>query len=146
MEFHRPDPDPVHPGVVMAGSGEALTHGRLRARVNRLAHLLRAAGLRRGDHFAIFMENHQRYIECGRAGMRSGLYFTNINCYLSPGELAYILNNSQSQVLITSQSRRTAALEALVCGGAIVGHGAAAWCVAWRRKTRPPLRRSLFEL
>ena len=101
MEFHRPEPDPDHPAVVMAGSGETVTHGRLRARVNRLAHLLRAAGLRRGDHFAIFMENHPRYIECGRAGMRSGLYFTNVNSYLTPGELAYILNNSQSQVLIT---------------------------------------------
>jgi long-chain acyl-CoA synthetase len=110
---HRPEPDPDQPAVVMAGSGETLTHGRLRTRVNKLAHLLRAAGLRRGDHFAIFMENHPRYIECGRAGRRSGLYFTNINCYLTPGELAYILNNSQSQVLITSQSHRAVALEAL---------------------------------
>ena len=65
---HRPEPDPDQPAVVMAGSGETLTHGRLRTRVNKLAHLLRAAGLRRGDHFAIFMENHPRYIECGRAG------------------------------------------------------------------------------
>ena len=114
MEFiHRPEPDPNQPAVVMAGSGETLTHGGLRARVNRLAHLLRAAGLRRGDHFAIFMENHPRYIECGRAGGRSGLYYTNVNCYLTPDELAYILNNSQSQVLITSQWHRAVALEAL---------------------------------
>jgi long-chain acyl-CoA synthetase len=59
------------------------------------------------------MENHSRYIECGRAGGRSGLYYTNVNCYLTPGELAYILNNSQSQVLITSQLHRAVALEAL---------------------------------
>jgi long-chain acyl-CoA synthetase len=114
MEFiHRPESDPNQPAVVMAGSGETHTHDRLRARVNRLAHVLRAAGLRRGDHFAIFMENNARYIECGLAGERSGLYFTNANCYLTSGELAYILNNSQSQVLITSQSRRAIALEAL---------------------------------
>jgi acyl-CoA synthetase (AMP-forming)/AMP-acid ligase II len=69
MEFsHRLEPDPNLPALVMAGSGETLTHGRMRARVNKVAHLLRAAGLRRGDHFAIFMENHPRYIECGRAG------------------------------------------------------------------------------
>jgi long-chain acyl-CoA synthetase len=48
-----------------------------------------------------------------RLGGRSGLYYTNVNCYLTPGELAYILNNSQSQVLITSQSHRAVALEAL---------------------------------
>jgi long-chain acyl-CoA synthetase len=114
MEFsHRLEPDPNQPAVVMAGSGETLTYGRLRARVNRLAHLLRAAGLRRGDHFAIFMENHRRYIECCLAGGRSGLYFTNINCYLTPGELSYILNNSQAQLLITSESHRAVALDAL---------------------------------
>jgi hypothetical protein len=70
---HRLEPEPNRPAVVMAGSGETLTHWRLRARVNKVAHLLRAAGLRHGDHFAIFMENHPRYIECGRAGGRSGL-------------------------------------------------------------------------
>jgi long-chain acyl-CoA synthetase len=110
---HRIEPNPDQPAIIMAGSGETLTHGRLRARTNRLAHLLRATGLRRGDHFAIFMENHPRYIECGMAGGRSGLYFTNVNCFLTAAEVAYILNNSESQVLITSQSRRAVALEAL---------------------------------
>ena len=33
MEFsHRLEPDPNLPALVMAGSGETLTHGRLRAR------------------------------------------------------------------------------------------------------------------
>jgi long-chain acyl-CoA synthetase len=110
---HRIEPEPDQPAIVMAGSGETLTFGRLRAQANRLAHLLRAAGLRRGDHFAIFMENHPRYFECGTAGARSRLYFTNVNCFLTAAEVAYILNNSESQVLITSQSRRAVALEAL---------------------------------
>ena len=59
------------------------------------------------------MENHIRYVECGAAGHRSGLYYTNVNSYLTASELAYIVNNSQSQVLITSQARRATALEAL---------------------------------
>jgi len=105
--------DPHHPAIIMALSGETITHGELEARANRLAHLLRAAGLKKGDHCAIFMENHPRYLECGFAAERAGLYYTNVNSYLTPGELAYILNNSLSQVLITSQSRLAVAREAL---------------------------------
>jgi long-chain acyl-CoA synthetase len=107
---------PSHPAVIMALSGETITHGQLEARANKLAHLLRAVGLKRGDHCAVFMENHPRYIECGFGADRAGLYYTNVNSYLTPSELAYIVNNSLSQVLITSQSHLAVAFEALrVC-------------------------------
>ncbi len=70
---------------------------------NRLAHLLRAHGLKRLDHYSIFMENNDRYLEACGAGERSGLYYTCVNSYLTADELAYILNNSESKVLITSR-------------------------------------------
>ena len=57
--------EPSRPAIIMAFSGETITHGQLEARANKIAHLLRAAGLKRGDHCAVFMENHPRYIECG---------------------------------------------------------------------------------
>jgi long-chain acyl-CoA synthetase len=101
------------PAVVMAGSGETVTYGELEARSNRLAHLLRAAGLKRLDHYAIFMENHPRYIECCAAGERSGLYYTAVNSFLNAGEVAYIIDNSLSRVLITSEAKRDIALAAL---------------------------------
>jgi long-chain acyl-CoA synthetase len=98
---------------VMAGSGEAISYRELEARANRLAHLLRAAGLRRLDHYAIFMENHPRYVECCAAGERSGLYYTCVNSFLTAPELAYILNNSLAKILITSEAKREIALAAL---------------------------------
>jgi long-chain acyl-CoA synthetase len=101
------------PALVMAGSGESVSYRELEARSNRLAHLLRAAGLRRCDHYAIFMENHPRFVECCAAGERSGLYYTCINSFLTAPELAYMVNNSQSKVLFTSQAKRDIALEAL---------------------------------
>ena len=104
---------PDQPAVVMARSGEIVTYRELEASSNRLAHLLRDAGLRRLDHFSVFMENHPRYVECGAAGARAGLYYTNVNSHLTARELAYILTNSLSQVLITSQARREVALDAL---------------------------------
>ena len=51
------------PAFIMAGSGETVTYAELEARTNRLAHLLRAHGLRRLDHYSIFMENNARYLE-----------------------------------------------------------------------------------
>jgi long-chain acyl-CoA synthetase len=101
------------PAIIMAGSGETITYRELDAHSNRLAHLLRAAGLKPRDHYAVFMENHARFAECDVAGERSGLYYTNVNSFLTARELAYIVNNSLSQVLITSQAKRQIALEAL---------------------------------
>ena len=80
---------PDRPAFVMAQTGAAVTYAELQARSNRLAHLLRARGLRRLDHYAIFMENNARYIECCSAGARAGLYYTCINSYLTPHEVAY---------------------------------------------------------
>ena len=101
------------PAIVMGRSGETITYRELEARSNRLAHLLRAIGLKRLDHYAIFMENHPRFVECCAAGERSGLYYTAVNSFLTAGELAYIVNNSQSKVLIASQAKRESALAAL---------------------------------
>ncbi|MFI4998705.1 MAG: AMP-binding protein [Reyranellales bacterium] len=103
----------AHPAVIMAGTGETISYGELEARGNRLAHLLRARGLGRLDHYSIYMENNARYIECCSAGERAGLYYTCVNSFLTVEELAYILANSQSKVLITSQAKRDVALGAL---------------------------------
>jgi long-chain acyl-CoA synthetase len=98
---------------IMGSTGEVVTYGEYEARTNRLAHLLRAHGLRRLDHYAIFMENNSRYLETCGAGERSGLYYTCINSFLTADEVAYIVNNSRSKVLITSRSCRSVALEAI---------------------------------
>ena len=84
-----------------------------KTRSNRLAHFLRSLGLKRLDHYSIFMENNARYVECCAAGERSGLYYTCINSFLTPDEVAYIVNNSESQVLIFSEEKRAVATEAL---------------------------------
>ncbi len=104
---------PDRPAVIMASSGEIITYAELEARSNRLAHLLRAHRLGRLDHYSIFMENHPRYVEACVAGERSGHYYTCVNSFLTAEELAYILQNSQSRVLITSQAKREVALAAL---------------------------------
>ena len=101
------------PCIIMADSGETVTYKELEARSNQLAHLLRNHGLNALDHYAVFMENNSRYAEVCAAGARAGLYYSPINSYLSADEVAYIVNNSQSKALITSQTMREVAIEAI---------------------------------
>jgi long-chain acyl-CoA synthetase len=103
----------AQPAIIMAQTGEVITYAELEARTNRLAHFFRSHGLQRLDHYAILMENNVRYVECCGAGERAGLYYTCVNSYLTADEVAYIVNNSQSKVLITSQEKRETALKAI---------------------------------
>lgn len=104
---------PDKPAFIMAESGEVVTYREYEARCNRLAHLLRERGLKQKDHYAFLMENNARYLESCGAGERAGLYFTCVNSYLTAEELAYILDNSESQILITSEACREVALAAM---------------------------------
>jgi long-chain acyl-CoA synthetase len=104
---------PLQPAFIMANSGESVSYAELEARTNRLAHLFRNRGMRRLDHYAIYMENNSRYLEACGAGEKAGLYFTCVNSYLTADELAYIVNNSESRIFITSIAKLDIAREAL---------------------------------
>jgi len=119
------------PAFIMASSGESMTYADLERRSNQLAHLLRARGLQRLGHYAVFMENNRHYVETCVAGERSGLYYTCVNSHLGADELAYILNNSESKLLITSLPLLDVARQALASAPGVtlclvVGGGAAA--------------------
>jgi long-chain acyl-CoA synthetase len=106
--MYAAQPGTLHPertAYVMARSGQSVSYAEFEARSNRLAHRLRAEGIQRLGHYAVFMENHLRFLECCGAGERAGHYYTCINSYLTADEVAYILVNSESQLLITSIDR-----------------------------------------
>lgn len=93
---------PDRAAVVMSDTGERVTYAQLFRRSNQLARYLRAAGLRRGDHYAIFAENHVGYFEAVWAGLNSGLYVTAVNSHLTAAEAAYIVRDSGSRVLVST--------------------------------------------
>ncbi|MGI9029826.1 MAG: AMP-binding protein [Ilumatobacteraceae bacterium] len=118
---------PDQPALVMSGSGDTLTFAEFEANANRLAHLFRSVGLRRGDHVAMFLENHLRYFETMSAAERTGLYYTCINSYLTPEEVAYIVDDCDAKVFITSVDKvdvataaaeQTPKVETFLCIGA----------------------------
>ena len=93
---------PDKPAVVMASTGESVSYLELDRRSNRLAQFWYALGLRPGDHVAIFMENHPRYFDVYWAAVRSGLYLTTVNRYLTAGEAAYIVKDCGAQGIVAS--------------------------------------------
>ncbi len=93
---------PDHPALIETATGAALSYRELNERSNRLARLLHARGLRRGDTIALFMENNPRFLEVAWAALRSGLYLTAVNRYLTVEEAAYIVDDCDAQALISS--------------------------------------------
>jgi acyl-CoA synthetase (AMP-forming)/AMP-acid ligase II len=93
---------PDRPAVQMAGSGRTVTYRALYDESTRLAHALRAAGLRPGDRIAVLMDNDPRYLTMCWAARRIGLYYVPINWHLTPAEMAYILENSEARALIAN--------------------------------------------
>ena len=102
---------PSKPAVVDAATGETRTYGELDERSNQLAQLMYARGLRRGDHVSIFMENNLAFFDVLWAAFRSGLYFTTVNRYLTGEEAGYIVENSESKVLVASKRLAETAAE-----------------------------------
>jgi fatty-acyl-CoA synthase len=101
---HHARTSPDKAAAIDAGSGEVLSYAELDARSNRLAQLLWAEGLRRGDHLAVFLENHLRYFEVAWAALRSGLYLTTVNRYLTAPEAGYIVDDCGARVLVSSRA------------------------------------------
>lgn len=98
--YAQTQPDKV--AIIHPTSGTEVTYRELNARSNQLANLLHCSGLRRGDHVALFLENHPIFLEVVWACLRSGLYFTPINRHLSASEAAYIVDDCDAKVLLAS--------------------------------------------
>src|SRR5688500_3157606 len=97
---------PDDPAIVMATSGETLTFAQYEAAANRMAQFYRDLGLQRADHVAFFMENNPRMLECEGGAERTGLYYTCINSYLALDEAAYIVNDCEARVVVSSAALR----------------------------------------
>ena len=99
------------PALIMANSGFTQTFAELDAAANRLSRLLRSAGLGPGDHIAICMENHDRYMEVIWGCHYAGLVYTAASSRLQSAELEYIINDCGARAYITSKYKADQAAE-----------------------------------
>ena len=100
-------PDKI--AYVMADTGVAVTFGELEATSNQGAQLFRTLGLKAGDHIALMLENHPRFLQICWAAQRAGLYYTAISWRLQQQEVEYIVNNCEARVFIASSECREVA-------------------------------------
>ena len=78
----------------------------------RFAQLLRARGLKRGDHFAVLMENNVHYLQVVWGSQRAGTMMVPISTRLTAPEICYILKDAGAKFLLTS-TRYAEAIEGI---------------------------------
>jgi fatty-acyl-CoA synthase len=78
-----------------------LSFADLDQRVNRLAHVLGARGVRRGDKVAVLMYNRLEFVESLLACHKLGACPVPINYRLVSAEMSYVLTNSDSVGILT---------------------------------------------
>jgi fatty-acyl-CoA synthase len=83
----------------------ATSYAALHERTTRLAHVLRAAGIRRGDRVAYLGPNHPSYLETLFATGVLGAVFVPLNARLAGPEIAYQLADSGAKALIHPSSQ-----------------------------------------
>ncbi|MER5265458.1 long-chain fatty acid--CoA ligase [Actinosynnema sp. NPDC002837] len=86
--------------VAVVHEGRGSTYRQLHERVLRLAHGLRRAGVGRGDRVAYLGPNHPAFLEALFAVGVLGAVFVPLNMRLAPAEVAHVLTDSGSDVLV----------------------------------------------
>ncbi|WP_335933264.1 acyl-CoA synthetase [Streptomyces sp. PTD5-9] len=103
------DPDRT---ALIAPDGEAWTAGRLHTEANRMVHGLRAAGLRRGDAFAVVLPNGVEFFTAYLAAAQAGFYLVPVNHHFVGPEIAWIVSDSGAKALIVHERFASAAIAA----------------------------------
>jgi long-chain acyl-CoA synthetase len=93
---------PDRAAATRSDTGETRTFHELEARANQVAHALRGAGLRTGDHIAIVMDNRLEYFDVLWGATSSGLYVTPVNWHLAADEVAYIVDDCGANALVVA--------------------------------------------
>lgn len=103
--------NPQRPALIMADTGQVLSYGQLVERSDRGAQLLTTLGLQEGDTIAIFLENHICYPELCWAAKNAGITYACIPSRSTVEEVAYIVDNCDAKLLISSIALRDTAVK-----------------------------------
>ena len=94
------------PGAIALETGDdSFTYAELDRRANRLAHRLRAAGIRRGDRVAILVERGPHTYTCLLAVGKAGGAFVPIDPASPADRIAYIIQDAGVDLLLTTPDR-----------------------------------------
>src|SRR4051812_3975079 len=94
---------PDRPAIIMGATGEVTTFAELDARSNQFAQLMRSRGVGQGGGIVIFAENHPRFLEVTWGAQRAGAYYTTVNSHLTAEEAAYIVDDCDASILVSTR-------------------------------------------
>src|ERR671923_1934170 len=86
--------------VAVVDGEQRYAYRTLAARVNRLSNALRQMSVKRGDKVAVLSPNSHRMLEAFFAVPQLGAILTPLNYRLTSHEFAYILEHSESKVVL----------------------------------------------
>jgi fatty-acyl-CoA synthase len=86
--------------VAVIDGNKRFTYKQFNERVNRLSHGLSRLGVQAGDHVAVMAPNTHQMLEAFYGICQMGAVMVPLNYRLSADDFAYILNHSDSKVLI----------------------------------------------
>ena len=86
--------------IGLIDGGKNFSYGELNRRVNRLANGLIRFRLEKGSRVAVMANNCHEFVEAYFAIAKAGLVIVPLSSRLSPGEISYIVDHSDSLVLI----------------------------------------------
>ena len=86
----------------LACGAQKRTFSEIDMNSNRFANGLLGLGVRKQDRVAIFAENCVEYVEVDWALYKAGMVRVAINPLLSPGEVAYIIKDSQANTVVVT--------------------------------------------
>jgi len=93
-------PDPQKVAVQICETGEQLSFAQLDHGANRVARVLGALGIQRGDHVALLLPNGLDFLKACFGLDRAGVYYTTINTRLTLDEIVHILQDCDARLFL----------------------------------------------
>ncbi len=81
---------------------QRVTYKALNADANRLGRALNALGIKNNDKVGVLMPNCPEFVMGVFAALKAGAVFVPLNGLLTGRELTYVINNSESKILIAA--------------------------------------------
>jgi long-chain acyl-CoA synthetase len=115
-------------------AGQDRTFGELNANANRIARLLRSAGLKAGDSVALACSNRAEFCDVLMGVLRVGMRCTPVNWHLTGDEIAYVVQDCEAKAFFAdariARAAETAAAQCpnlalrVAIGGPVAGFDA----------------------
>src|SRR5579863_2591635 len=93
-------------------TGQNRTFAELNANANRVARLLRGAGLKAGDAVALACSNRAEFCDVLLGALRVGMRLTPVNWHLTGDEIAYVVQDCEAKAFFADTRIAQAAAHA----------------------------------